>query len=181
MSKEPWEQREPEGETRTAPQLSFLGPRIFAVAILAFGLFVLYGTFQISDKEGFSPDGPRFFPLIVAVGLLVLGALFLLSTTLRRDRYLGEKAAAEEATTDWPTTGMVAAILVVYAFLLNPLGYIIATALLFTAEAYVLGSRGRRKVLRNLAIGVALGVLVFFSFTELLGVRLPDGILDPLL
>jgi putative tricarboxylic transport membrane protein len=112
---------------------------------------------------------------------LVLGALFLLSTTLRRDRYLGEKAAAEEATTDWPTTGMVAAILVVYAFLLNPLGYIIATALLFPAEAYVLGSRGRRKVLRNLAIGVALGVLVFFSFTELLGVRLPDGVLDPLL
>jgi hypothetical protein len=35
--------------------------------------------------------------------------------------------------------------------------------------------------LRNLVIGVALGVLVFFSFTELLGVRLPKGILDPLL
>ena len=181
MSEEPREQCEPESGAQTAPRLNFLGPRIFAVAILAFGLFVLYGTFQISDKEGFSPDGPRFFPLIVAVGLLVLGALFLLSTTLHRDRYLGEKAAAEEVTTDWPTTGMVAAILVVYAFLLNPLRYIIATALLFPAEAYVLGSRGRRKVLRNLAIGVALGVLVFFSFTELLGVRLPDGVLDPLL
>ena len=76
---------------------------------------------------------------------------------------------------------LLTAILVVYAFLLNPLGYIIATALLFPAVAYVLGSRGRRKVLRNLAIGVALGVLVFFSFTELLGVRLPDGVLDPLL
>lgn len=181
MSEEPRERHEPEGETRTAPQLSFLGPRIFAVAILAFGLFVLYGTFQISDKEGFSPDGPRFFPLIVAVGLLVLGALFLLSTTLRRDRYLGEKAAAEGAATDWPTTGQVVAILAVYAFLLDPLGYIVATALLFPAAAYVLGSRGRRKVLRNLAIGVVLGVLVFFSFTELLGVRLPDGLLDPLL
>ena len=181
MSEETREQREPESGAQTAPQLSFLGPRLFAVAILAFGLFVLYGTFQISDKEGFSPDGPRFFPLIVAVRLLVFGTLFLLSTTLRRDRYLGDKAAAEEATTDWPTTGMVAAILVVYALLLNPLGYIIATGLLFPAVAYVLGSRGRRRVLRNLAIGIALGVLVFFSFTELLGVRLPDGLLDPLL
>ncbi len=181
MSEEPRERHEPEGETRTAPRLSFLGPRIFAVAILAFGLFVLLGTFQISDKEGFSPDGPRFFPLIVAVGLLVFGALFLLSTTLRRDRYLGEKAAAEGVATDWPATGIVAATLVVYAILLDPLGYIVATALFFPAMAYVLGSRGRRKVLRNLAIGVALGVLVFFSFTELLGVRLPDGLLDPLL
>ena len=181
MSEKPREQGEPEGGVRTETQPSFLGPRIFAVAILAFGLFVLLGTFQISNKQGFSPDGPRFFPLIVAVGLLFFGALFLLSTTLRRDRYLGEKAAAEGVVTDWPTTGMVAAILVVYAFLLNPLGYTVATAIFFVAIAYVLGSRGRRKVLRNLVIGVTLGVLVFFSFTELLGVRLPKGILDPLL
>ena len=181
MSEGPQEQREPESGTQTAPQLGFLGPRIFAVAILAFGLLVLYGTFQISGKEGFSLAGPRFFPLTVAVGLLVFGVLFLLSTTLRQDRYLGEKAAAEGAATYWPTTGMVVAILVVYAFLLNPLGYAVATAIFFPAVAYVLGSRGRRKVLRNLAIGVALGVLVFFAFTELLGVRLPDGILDPLL
>ena len=166
---------------RTEPQLSFLGLRIFAAAILAFGLVVLFGTFQISGREGFSPSGPRFVPLIVAVGLLVFGALFLLSTTLRRDRYLGKKAAAEGAATHWPTTGLVVAILVVYAFILDSLGYIVATAFLFPAEAYVLGSRERRKVLRNLAIGLALGVLVFFSFTELLGVRLPDGLLDPLL
>ena len=181
MSEKPREQGEPEGGVRTETQPSFLGPRIFAVAILTFGLFVLYGTTRISSGSGYSPDGPKFFPLIVAVGLLVFGALFLLSTTLRRDRYLGEKAAAEGAVTDWPTTGLVAAILVVYAFLLNLLGYAVATALFLPAVAYVLGSRGRRKVLRNLAIGVALGVLVFFAFTELLGVRLPDGILDPLL
>ena len=181
MSEEPQEQREPEGGVRTESQLSFLGSRIFAAVILAFGLFVLFGTFQISGREGFSPSGPRFFPLIVAVGLLVFGALFLLSTTLRRDRYLGKKAAAEGAATHWPTTGLVVAILVVYALLLDWLGYIVATAFLFPAEAYVLGSRGRRSLLRNFAIGIVLGTVVFFSFTELLGVRLPDGLLDPLL
>jgi putative tricarboxylic transport membrane protein len=181
LSEEPRERSDPESGARTEPQPSFLGPRIFALALLAFGLFVLFGTFQISGREGFSPSGPRFFPLVVSVGLLVFGMLFLISTTLRRDRFLGEKAAVEGAATDWPTTGLVAAILVVYAFLLDPLGYIVATALLFPAAAYVLGSRGRRKVLRNLAIGVVLGVVVFFSFTELLGVRLPDGLLDPLL
>jgi putative tricarboxylic transport membrane protein len=181
LSDEPREQSVPGGEARNYPRPGFLGPRIFAVALLAFALFVLFGTFQISGREGLSPSGPRFFPLVVAVGLLVFGTLFLISTTLRQDRYLGEKAAAEGAATNWPTTGLVAAILVVYAFLLDPLGYIVATALLFPAAAHALGSRGRRKVLRNLAIGVVLGVVVFFSFTELLGVRLPDGLLDPLL
>jgi putative tricarboxylic transport membrane protein len=171
------ERREQEGGPRT----SFLGPRVFAAVILALGLFVVFGTARISGGSGYSPDGPRFFPLIVGAGLLFFGALFLLSTTLRRDRYLGEKVATEGAATHWTTTGLVAAVLVVYAFLLDPLGYTVATALLFPALAYVLGSTGRRRVLRNLAIGIALGVIVFFSFTELLGVRLPDGILDPLL
>ena len=177
MSEEPRERRGSEGGSRA----SFLGPSVFAAVILTLGLFVVVGTAQISGGSGYSPDGPRFFPLIVGVGLLIFGALFLLSTTLRRDRYLGEKAAAEGATTHWPTTALLATVLLAYAFLLDPLGYTVATALLFPALAYVLGSTGRRRVLRNLAIGVALGVVVFFAFTELLGVRLPDGLLDPLL
>lgn len=181
MSEEPRERREPEDAPDRGPELSFLGPRIFAMLILGFGLFGLVETFRISGKSGFSPDGPKFFPLIVAVGLLVFGVLFLLSITLRRDRYLGEKAAAEGAATHWPTIGLMAAVLIVYAFLLDPLGYTVATALLFPTLAYVLGSVGRRSILRNLAIEVALGVVVYFSFTELLGVRLPDGLLDPLL
>jgi putative tricarboxylic transport membrane protein len=177
LSEEFRERRGSEGGSRA----SFLGPRVFAAVILTLGLFVVVGTAQISGGSGYSPDGPRFFPLIVGVGLLIFGALFLLSTTLRRDRYLGEKVASGGTATHWTTTGLVAAVLVVYAFLLDPLGYTVATALLFPALAYLLGSTGRRRVLRNLAIGVALGVVVFFAFTELLGVRLPDGILDPLL
>lgn len=163
------------------PPRSFLGPRIAAVAILAFGLFVLFGTFQISERSGYSTVGPGFFPLVIAVGLLVFGALFLLRTTVRQDRYLGEKAAAEGAATYWPTVGLVAAALLVYAFTLRPLGYIVATALFFPAVAYVLGSVGLRMLVRNLAIGTILAVIVYFGFTELLGVRLTEGLLDPLL
>ena len=181
MSEDPRERPEPEGGSEGVPELSFVGPRVFAVVIVAFGLLVLFGTTRISGASGYSPDGPKFFPLIVAVGLLGFGILFLLSTTLRRDYFLGEKAAAEGAATHWPTIALLVAVLLAYAFLLDPLGYTVATALLFPALTYVLGSTGRRKVLRNLAIGVALGVVVFFAFTELLGVRLPDGLLDPLL
>src|SRR5215208_1336031 len=100
LSEKPREQGEPEGGMRTETRPSFLGPRIFAVAILAFGLFVLLGTFQISNKQGFSPDGPRFFPLIVAVGLLLFGALGPPPNTLRRDRYQGEQRAAGRPVTD---------------------------------------------------------------------------------
>lgn len=160
---------------------SFLGPRLFGVAVLALGVIVLFGTFNIPAPGGYSPVGPRFFPILVAAGLLIFGVLLLAQTAVRPERYLGEKAAAEGAATHWPTVGLLGATLVVYAFLLDPLGYVFATALFFPAAAYVLGSRSRRAVVVNLVVGLAVGAVIFFSFTELLDVRLPDGLLDPLL
>ncbi|QYJ16125.1 hypothetical protein Rxycam_01956 [Rubrobacter xylanophilus DSM 9941] len=164
------------GRTRSA----FLGPGVFAAAVLALGAVVLVGTSGIPSRAGYGPVGPRFFPLAVALGLLVMGGI-LLRSTLRPDAYLGEKAASEKAATHWPTVGLLLAVLLVYGFLLDPLGYVFATALFFPAAAWVLGSRRPREAIRNLAIGLVVGAVVFFGFTELLGVRLPDGLLDPFL
>ena len=160
---------------------SFPGPATFAAAVVALGVVVLAGTPWIPSRSGYAPVGPRFFPLAVALGLLVLGALLLVRCTLRPDAYLGEKAASEKAATHWPTVGLLLAALLVYGFLLAPLGYVPATALFFPAAAWVLGSRRPREAIRNLAIGLVVGAVVFFGFTELLGVRLPDGLLDPFL
>lgn len=166
----------PNGERR-----NFLGPRVFALAILALGFVILFGTFSLSAGGGYSPVGPGFFPLIVAAGLLLLGVLLLARTTVSPDAFLGAKAALEARATHWPTTGLLLTALVVYAFLLDPLGYVFATALFFPIAAYVLGDTRLRWVLRNLAVGLTVGAVVFFGFTELLGVRLPDGLLDPFL
>ena len=72
-------------------------------------------------------------------------------------------------------------VLISYAFLLDPLGYVFATALFFPAAAYVLGDRRTRGALRNILIGLLVGAVIFFVFTEALGVTLPDGLLDPFL
>lgn len=175
--------REPEQEPVRGParERSFGGPGAFAGAVLALGVVVLFGTLGFSAGGTYSPIGPGFFPLIVAVGLLLLGVLLLARASVVRDGFLGEKAASEARATHWPTVGLLLAALVVYAFLLDPLGYVFATALFFPAAAFVLGSGRTRAVLVNLAIGLVVGAVVFFSFTELLGVRLPDGLLDPFL
>jgi putative tricarboxylic transport membrane protein len=159
----------------------FSGPRAFAGVVLALGAVVFVGTFGLSAGGGYSPVGPGFFPLIVAGGLLLFGVVLLVRTTVRPDAYLRERAAAESEATHWPTVGLLLAVLVAYAYLLDPLGYVFATALFFPAAAYVLGDTRVRNMVRNLIIGLAVGALVFFGFTEVLGVRLPDGLLDPFL
>jgi putative tricarboxylic transport membrane protein len=167
--------------SRGGARSGFLAPLAFAVAVLALGVVVLIGTFGLSAGGGYSPVGPGFFPLVVAGGLLVFGLAFLVRTTVSPDAYLREKAAAESGATHWPTVGLLLMVLIAYAFALDPLGYVFATAVFFPAAAFVLGDRRSRGVGRNLVIGLVVGVVIFFGFTELLEVRLPDGLLDPFL
>jgi putative tricarboxylic transport membrane protein len=155
---------------------SLRGPRIAGLVLLVLGAVVLRAVWTIADREeqGFSPVGPRFVPIVVAVGLIVLSVAFLYRSTLSPDTELAEQSAAEDANTNWVRTGAALVVLFAYALLLDPLGYIIATTLLFAAMARVLGSRD---ALRDLCVGLALAAVVYWAFTTRLGVLLPDGIL----
>lgn len=155
---------------------SLRGPRVAGLVLLVVGAVVLRAVWSIADPEdaGFSPVGPRFFPIVVAVGLIALSAAFLARATVAPDVELAEQAAEEDANTDWLRTGLALVVLFAYALLLDPLGYVLATTLLFAAMARVLGSRD---AVRDVCVGLALAAVVYWAFTQQLGVLLPDGVL----
>ncbi len=165
-----------------------LGPRLVAVALLALAALLIVSAIGIARGGGYSVIGPATIPLVVAIGLLVLGAIFAVRTTVLPDTVLAELAAEEERATHWPTVGLTALALVGYAlaldgFVLGPvdvpgLGYIVATGLFLPLTARILGSRSP---IRDVIVGFGLGIVIYFGFTEFLGVRLPAGILGPLL
>lgn len=169
-------------------QQGFLGPRLVAVAMLALAALLIVSAFGIARGGGYSVIGPATIPLAVSIGLLVLGAIFGLRTTVLPDHDLAEQAAAEERVTHWPTVGLATLALIGYAlaldgFALGPidvpgLGYIVATGLFLPLSARILGSRAP---IRDLVAGLAIAIVVYIGFTEFLGVRLPAGILGPLL
>lgn len=160
-------------------QSGFLRIRLLAVTLVGFSLIALYYAFQIRQGAGYSVIGTLFFPLVVVIGLVMFSLLLLLRTTsLFPDHELSEHAAAEEVTTHWPTVGLTGLALLVYAFALNPLGYVVATSLFFPGVARILESR---QPLRDAIIGVVLSVVIYVSFTRFLGVRLPAGILAGIL
>jgi putative tricarboxylic transport membrane protein len=154
------------------------GPRLVAVALIALGGLVLVESTRIGGGTGFTPVGPAVMPLVVGGGLLVLGVLLLARTTIWPDVDLRERVEAEDRFTDWPTTGLLVGLLVAYAIVLNVLGYIVATAAFVPAGARILGSRDVR---RDVILGVALALVVYIGFTRFLGVRLPAGLLAPIL
>lgn len=152
---------------------SFAGPRIAGAVLLAGSVAVLVAVFAIPERGGSGVSGPRFVPLVVALALIALSVLFLARTWVRPDLELAEHSAAEDDATHWPTPAVIALGLVAYAFLLEPLGYIVATTLFFAPVAYLLGSRS---IVRDALAGLVLAVVLYTAFTQYLGVSLPAGL-----
>jgi putative tricarboxylic transport membrane protein len=155
-----------------------LEARLAAVAILGLGLLALFGATLVGSGAGYVAVSPSVMPVVVGFGLVALGALLLLRATIRPDLDLARHVASEAAQTEWRTTGLVLVALVAYALTLGPLGYVLATAWFIPTVARILGSR---RLERDVVVGVLLGIVVYIGFTQFLGVRLPAGLLDPIL
>lgn len=163
----------------------FLGPRLVAAFLVGLAALLIVSALGISRGAGYTVVGPQTIPLVVAIGLLVMGIVFGLRTTLRPDTDLATAALEEERVTHWPSVLLVAGALLVYAMALDGirlgdvkvpgLGFLVATAVFLPVVARMLGSRSP---LRDLAIGVVMATVLYVAFTEYLGVRLPPGLLD---
>lgn len=163
---------------------------LVGLAVATGGLLLLVAALLIPEPVRQSPGfGPKVLPTIVAGGLVLCGILLTLSAWRGKDEsaglgddLLGEHDAEEvedildldEPPVPWLNLGAVVAMLVVYAFLYIPLGFILATTLfLFGLTTWVHPA----KWVRNLVFAVLVPAGVYLLFTEVLSVRLPSGIL----
>lgn len=166
-------------EPRAAPGL--LSPLLAAgVAVVLFGAWFLLQATQLRAGPGYAAVGPRVFPTAVGVGLIASG-LAVLFGALRRSPAAAPVLdvdttapldAETDLETDWPTLGIVAALLAIAIALFQPLGFVITSASFLVACARALGSRS---LLRDLAAGLGVSLVTYAVFTYLLGLELPDG------
>jgi putative tricarboxylic transport membrane protein len=101
------------------------------------------------------------------------------------DVYRGGTGQPEEgedvdltAAVSWRTVGLLVAVFVANALLIEWLGWVISGSLLFWGSALALGSR---RVVLSLAIAIALSLVTFYAFAIGLGVNLPAGVLQGIL
>jgi hypothetical protein len=166
--------RPPEQGAPTGPErLSWTGPRLVGLVLLALGVLALIATFDIhSARDGWAIQGPRFTPLVASIALIVLSLAFLVRTVVRPDVELARYAAAEADSTHWPTPAALLGLLAGYALLLSALGYALATTIFVWLTAWLLGSE---KPGRDAVVGLVLGVVAGYAFSRWLNVRLPSG------
>ena len=149
--------------------------RIIFTGILILAAVYFYATAQIPSIEIGDPLGPKAFPRLLGIGLLVTGGILLLE--MLRARKTEVRDAGAKAPIEWRHYLVVGAAAIwtgVYFAVFEWLGYAIATTFyLLALTSYF--HKGRLKT--NVLTSVLFSVISYFMFTKLLGVTLARGIL----
>ena len=153
---------------------------VLSLAVLSLGIAVAVGTSQLSGAGGYARVGPNVSPAVIAGGLILLG-LWLIYEALSGgwrngvpdDPVLRGEHRFHAGAFVWVSIGLFLQIL-----LIHRAGFVLAQAALFACVARGFGSA---KVLRDIALGILLGVAVFLFFVKFLNVNLPAGWLKPIL
>jgi putative tricarboxylic transport membrane protein len=140
------------------------------IGLIVLSVVLAVGAYRFPPEMGFVILPAYVYPYVVAAFLGVVGVLLSYQAASGGFRELdngddqgtipGGKAGAA-----WVTGGLVGV-----AVLINVIGFVLSGALLFVCAARGFGSR---HPLRDLAIGIALTLPIYWLFNAGLGVSLP--------
>lgn len=150
---------------------------LVGLGVVGLGLLVVWQVLVVPAAPVYAVVGPTFVPWLVAVLLLVLGGGLCLSAV--RGGWSHELEEVRDAPpTNWRALGLLGAGLVVQVALIDWLGFIIASTILYVLVCAAFGSR---RPAIDLAIGVAVTLVAYLAFDRLLGVNIGSGILEGIL
>ena len=147
---------------------------LVAIGFVLLGVVILLETRDIRVAKAYSKVGPRVIPTIVGWGAVAIGAWYAVDV-LRGNVAVPEDAEDADPTlpTDWGTLAGIATALVMYAVLVRPAGYVLASTVLFLVAAWSMGSR---RYLRDGVIALVVAIASYVAFSEGLNIRLPQGV-----
>ncbi len=145
---------------------------VLALVTVLGAVVYLYADWHLPNLTFGDPLGPKAFPAMIGIGLLLSGLLLAFETWQKPRRRA--KPAPTQATHRHALilTGM-AAWTAVYYTAFEPVGYVLATAVyLFGLLAYF--NRGRH--LLNLTVALGFTACAYAVFVRFLGVMMPGGL-----
>lgn len=147
-------------------------PLAIGLGVVAISAVLALGAYRFPEEMGFVILGAHVYPYALAVFLGAVGLLLCYQAVTGGFRELAdhddESAKAlpgGKLGAAWVTAGLVAV-----AVLINVIGFVLAAGLLFACSARGFGSR---RPVRDLAIGIALTLPIYWLFNAGLGVSLP--------
>ena len=127
------------------------------------------GAFAIPGEAAYAGVGPRAVPILVGAALTLAGLGFAVSV-VRGAEFPATESPPDRRALAWLIGGLVAA-----GLLIQPIGFALTAAVVFTATARAFSSR---RLPMDTLVGLVLGAIVYVAFARGLGVSLPAGPLE---
>ena len=132
--------------------------RIFGLVAVMIALAYIASAFQIETSFLTDPVGPKSFPIIIGSVAAICGMFMVLKP---------------DADPDWPALktigaiGVAVVVLVLYAYGLKPLGFIIPTAITAAVLSYQISPRPLPAMITG--VGLSIGLFIIFIYALDLG------------
>ncbi len=146
---------------------------IFVCTLLLAGVY-FWATAQIPTLELGDPLGPKAFPRLLGIGLLISAAMLFMEILRARKNVQTESAPAWRWEPHQWVVVVISVWTALYILVFEPLGFMISSTIYLLA-LFAYFNRGRW--LMNVLTSVLFSVIGYFAFTKLLGVNLAPGIL----
>jgi putative tricarboxylic transport membrane protein len=127
--------------------------RIFGVVVILGALAFIASAYNLPAGNIFDKLGPKAFPIIVGVGLVIAAGFMVLRP---------------DPEPDWPGMGTLGAlafatlVLVAYAYALKPLGFLAPTAIAAGVLSYQISPRRMPAILTG--VGLSIGLFIIFKY-----------------
>lgn len=134
---------------------------------------------KMLPKSTIMEIGPDFMPMCIGIMTFVLAAgLVILSVKTLKVKIAQAEAEGTEQL-DYKRVLLSFIIILVYVFLLKPVGFILSTMVYLPIQMFILApaeKRGRKDLIQLLVIDVIFTFIVFFLFRYGFKIVLPAGI-----
>jgi len=156
-----------------APARRPLGEILFALLFVSIGAAGLLTAGSIPIPPSETGIGPRAFPYIVCGTLVAVGTGIVIQVLRGK---VGQAEEGEDldadASTDWVALAKLVGFVVLHIVLIEPAGWPVAAAVLFSGAAWTLEAKPLWKAI---VVAVIMALLLQYVFGGLLGVSLPPG------
>lgn len=123
--------------------------------------------------------GPDFMPMVIGGITFVLAAILTVLSIKNMKMRMAEIAASEIDSCDYKRVLLSALLVLVYVYILQPIGFIVSTLVYLPLQMLVLSpddQRGKKQIIQLIIIDVIFTMVVFFLFRYGFKIILPAGI-----
>lgn len=144
--------------------------KVVSLVFIVLSAVILVLSQKVRVLPNLSEPGPRLFPQIAAIGMILCGIGMFLDKSSGK-----ENAGVYLDRAGWRRFAVVFTVIAAYVFGLFLVGFLIATPIAMLGFIAVLRSGKKVSPVASIIISVATTVLLYFVFVNLFAIPLPPG------